>query len=260
MKQGEPPTICIVANREIAPLLLGLAEECRGLGCKVIFLAGDEFAYHLVRKFGFSAVKRPVQRRLIYRSEMRQFETACKMDIGFTSLGINARPFWRRYFCKRADYFKRWLDRSWGSIEADLVLVFNGVQFFERLTADKFRSEGKKTVFIENGLFPKTAQFDLVGVNAFSEIRTIPDGDLARSASLDELDAFIDKLKREFTELKTESPSDVLLKYRLNRSQLILFAVRFSVLELPFLVLEYASKAPFFIKRESIQISGRSLF
>lgn len=249
MKQNKRPSICIVSNREIIPILLGLAEEYRDLGCNVSFLGADEFTCQLVKQFGFPVIKRPSQRSLIYRAEMRGFEEICKMDIKFTSLGIPLKKFWQRYFCKRANYFKNWLDRVGDQIDRDLIIVFNGVQFFERIVVNKFKEEGRKTIFIENGLFPKTAQFGKSGVNAFLEIRTIPDCDLARGVSFEAVENFVNDLRNEFSELKGEEGSNYLLKYKLNKYHAVVCFVKILFFDVPFLFFEFLSKAPFFIKR-----------
>lgn len=242
-------SICILANREIAPLLLGVAEALMSQGCRVKFIAADEYAYQLIQQCGFEVWKRPAARYGIYRDSMGVFDRACRMDAAFSALGFGSVTYWSRYFCRKAAYYVQWLDRVWAQLDCEAVLMFNGVQYYERITADKFREEGKKTVYLENGLFPQTAQLDLGGTNAFSEITEFADEALAAGVSTEQLDQFIHYLRDSYCELKNEPPSDLLATYQLSNSRKILAVCRFFMTDCLFVFHELAAKAPFFLKR-----------
>lgn len=249
MKNSESPSVCMVANREIAPLLLALGCVFRSEGCRVVFLAADEWAFQLIRKNGFPAIKQPPYRKVFYRKEMFAYERISRMGAGFASIGFGSCDSWSRYFCRRSAYFKEWLDRSWALLRSDMLVVYNGVQFFEQIMADKFKAEGKTTWFIENGLFPKTAQLDPKGTNAYSSIADIPDGELAAGTPYNIVLSCLENLKKSHVELKESPPSVVLEGFKLGALGFVWASIRFLMFDAPFLFGEYLAKAPFFFRR-----------
>lgn len=77
-----------------------------------------------------------------------------------------SRKDWENRIQRIATYLQHLIDQN----NYNAALIWNGEDFMGKILAILCKRANIKTVFIENGYFPRTLQFDLEGVNVYSSL------------------------------------------------------------------------------------------
>jgi capsular polysaccharide export protein len=212
----------------------------------------NEYAKSIVSACGFPVVKRPHRRKFfVSKEEFERLSLFCKRDVLFTKNGRRS-SFWFWYFVGRALCAETWLGTFFDRETPDVIVMWNGVHFFERVAANLAKKRNIKTIFIENGYFPGTAHIDPAGTNADAEVNSLNE---SWWECIDENTAkeFVDTQVRSLIALPRGRPQNNYLKIKFSFRMRLNILMKTLIYDVPFNWLEIACKYSVYRKNSKLR-------
>ena len=238
--------ICFVTGWYSAPYFSSISDYL-GEEIRSSFIVHDSYSHQYLLQQGHLNVYKRRQRSFKFSLKKNYYNEFIKMDIHFTKQGFGNYNFWEKYYNKRSEVFEKWLKLLWSKNYPDIIIIWNGMWYFEKLVVKYAREKNIKILFLENGYFPNTIHIDPIGVNCNAEIVYQSDNKNSPNNSDKDLINFVQKIKNSFLELKPYSQvSDLVNTLSPIRKIFVLFEIL--IMDLLFIAPEFFAKLIILLK------------